>query len=122
MPLILSDYKKANGIISTIMDEASAVVKWFNNHSFALGLFDKEQGDIYHGKPHALIFPVQTRWTAHFCSLSRLLEVHKALEVTASKYREQIMETVGTKLKSKRKARQIIARVKDELWWDKVLM
>ena len=100
------------------MDKASEVVKWYNNHSWALSMLNKEQKDFY-GKVCALIFPVATWWMAHFCSLAQLLDVHKALKVTASKYHDEIMETVGKKTT---KAKKILDRVENNLWWDKVLM
>lgn len=118
---MLADYKKANPIVATVLDECAEVVKWFNNHLFALGMLNKEQLDI-RKKVLALIFPVVTRWTAYFCALRRLLEVNKPLTVTASKYRDEILDTVGPKAKSKRKARKILHRVQDEAWWNKVTM
>ena len=104
------------------MDECSEVAKWFNNHSYALGKFNEEQKDIYKGKVHALITPAVTRWTAHCCVLTRLLETYKALEVTSVKHGDEIITTVGPKEKAKRKARKILRCVRDDAWWDKVVM
>ena len=97
-------------------------MNWFNNHSYALGVFMKEQRDMLNdGKPVALLSPVVTQWTSYFCTLSQLLEVWKSLQVTAIKHSEQIMETVGQKEKAKRKVRVILFQVRDELWWQKVV-
>jgi hypothetical protein len=104
------------------MDECSEVAKWFNNHSFALGKFDEEQKDIYKGKVRALVTPGVTRWTAHCCVLTRLLETYKALEVTSVKHGDAIIPTVGPKEKAKRNARKILRSVRDNMWWDKVVM
>ena len=120
--LVLGDYLKGNPTFSMVMDECSEVMNWFNNHSYALGVFMKEQRDMNDGKPPvALVSPVATRWTSYFCSLSRLLEVWKSLQVTAIKHSDQIMETVGPKEGPKRKARNILFRVRDEFWWQKVI-
>ena len=104
------------------MDECSEVAKWFNNHSYALGKFNEEQKDIYKGKVRALITPAVTRWTAHCCVMTRLLETYKALEVTSVKHGDKIIATVGPKEKAKRKAQKILRRVQDDVWWDKVVM
>ncbi len=120
--LVLGDYTKGNPDLNTIMDECGDVVNWFNNHSYALGVFMKEQKDMNDGKPTvALLSPVVTQWTSYFCALSRLLDVWKSLQVMAIKHSEQIMETIGQKEKAKRKARNILFQVRDELWWQKVV-
>ncbi|KAG6806668.1 hypothetical protein H0H92_010455, partial [Tricholoma furcatifolium] len=119
--LILADYKKSNPWVAVILDECTEVVKWFNNHSFALGMLNREQLDI-RKVILALIIPVITRWTTFFCCLRRLLEVNKPLTVTASKYAEEILETIGPKQKAKDKAHQVLRRVKDDEWWKKVVI
>jgi hypothetical protein len=81
----LGDYYKTNSDITALIDHANEIIKWFNNHSFALGLLNGEQMSMFH-KILTLILPVVTCWTSHFCSLSRLLEISKALKVTAMKH------------------------------------
>ncbi|KAG5639132.1 hypothetical protein H0H81_006721 [Sphagnurus paluster] len=121
IPLILADYKKGNPALAIVMDEGGNVVKWFNNHSIALGMLDKEQKDINpDGKVHVLIFPIITRWTAWFCALARLLLVRRGLEITSTKYHDEILDSVGRKARDKDKARIILRRVKDDSWWEKV--
>ncbi|OJA09942.1 hypothetical protein AZE42_14003, partial [Rhizopogon vesiculosus] len=63
--LILGDYYKANMDISALVDNANGVIKWFNNHSFALGLLNGEQMSMS-DKVLALILPIVTCWTSHF--------------------------------------------------------
>ncbi|KAJ8595427.1 hypothetical protein M405DRAFT_759096, partial [Rhizopogon salebrosus TDB-379] len=77
--LILGDYYKANTDISAVVDNANEIIKWFNNHSFALGLLNTEQVSMSN-RALALILPVVTCWTSHFCSVSRLLEVSKPMK------------------------------------------
>lgn len=119
---MLADYKKANPVVSKVMDESSDVAKWFNDHSFALGELNKEQADMYNGKVLALITPVVTRWTVYYCSLDRKLQLWKALRVTSIKHNDAIMETVTKKAKIQRKARRVLKRVCDESWWEKAVM
>src|SRR5579859_4706982 len=93
---MLGDYYKKNPKIAALLDEAIEVIKWFNNHSFALGLFNKEQLATYR-EIWALILPVITRWTSHFCSLSRILQVNKAMKITVTRNREELMDLVDKK-------------------------
>ncbi|KAF9461238.1 hypothetical protein BDZ94DRAFT_1372691 [Collybia nuda] len=93
VPLMLANYKKANPVVSKVMDESSEVAKWFNNHSYALGELGKEQADMYNGKVLALITPVVTWWTAYYCSMDQNLQIWKALRVTPIKHHDAIMET-----------------------------
>ena len=85
----------------SIIEQAIEVVKWFINHSYAYGLLQKEQKDIY-SKAWALIIPVITRWTAYFCALARMLKIHNALMVTSVKHYNVIMETVSKKAKAQK--------------------
>src|SRR5436190_19871909 len=101
---MLGDYYKNNTRIANIIDAAVEIVKWFNNHSYALGVLNVEQASIYAGKIWALIIPVISRWTAHFCSLSRLLDMNRALQITALKHEAELIQTVGRKQKAKNKA------------------
>ncbi|KAF8234314.1 hypothetical protein L208DRAFT_1376982 [Tricholoma matsutake] len=115
-------YQKGNPEVTKIMDECSEVAKWFNNHLYALEKFNEEQKDIYKGKVRALITPAVTRWTAHCCVLTHLLETYKALEVTSMKHGDEIIPTVSPKEKAKRKAQKILRCVWDDAWWDKVVI
>jgi len=120
--LILVDYKKGNPEVATVLDESSEVTMWFNNHSYALGKYTEEQKSMNDGKGRALISPIVSHWTAHCATLTRLLEVWKPLQVTSVKHGDEIITTVGPKAKAKRKARNVLRRVKNDLWWDKVVM
>ena len=88
---MLGDYYKTNPEVSTLVDAAVEVVRWFNNHSWCLEKLSEEQITTYQ-KSWALILPVITRWTSHFCSLSRLLQVNKALKLTATRHGEEFIE------------------------------
>ncbi|KAF8874902.1 ribonuclease H-like domain-containing protein [Infundibulicybe gibba] len=121
IPLMLGDYCKMNPKVAGIIDQAAKIIKWFNNHSYALGLLNKEQQDIYK-KCWSLVVPVVTRWTAHFCAASRLLDIWKALKVVAAKHGDEIIGSVGKKRKAIQKAEAVLACVWDENWWKELVI
>ncbi|KIM64232.1 hypothetical protein SCLCIDRAFT_37040, partial [Scleroderma citrinum Foug A] len=65
--LVVGDIFKIKGSFIETIDNALEVVKWFNNHSRALGILRDIQCQL-HEQPHSLILPVLTRWTSHFLS------------------------------------------------------
>ncbi|GBE85739.1 hypothetical protein SCP_0802610 [Sparassis crispa] len=119
--LMLGDYYKHNPQVKTVVDAALKVIKWFNNHSFALGVLNEEQQLMYH-KILALILPVITRWTSHFCSLLCLLETWKALQITSIKHDVKLIESAGRSVKSKRKAKRVLQHVRNDEWWKKLVI
>src|SRR4051794_14923457 len=121
---MLVDYYKVNPKIAVIINSAIEVIKWFNNHSYALGLFNAEQlaTDKALNEALALILPVITRWTSHFCALARLLAVNKPMKLTVTRCEDELIESVGSKPKSKEKARRILKRVMDPHWWKELAM
>ena len=88
------------------------VIRWFIHHSFALGILNKEQLSLS-STALTLFLPVITRWTAHYCSISRLLQLQKPIQVTVIKHEDQLVESVGSKRESQEKARRIVEVVKD---------
>src|SRR5436190_17255764 len=107
--LMLRDYVKCNPKVADLIESAMKIIKWFNNHSYALGLFNAEQQSMNGGLSDALalIVPVITRWTAHFCALARLLAVNKPMKLTVTRHEDELIESVGTQKKMQKKARAI---------------
>jgi hypothetical protein len=67
--------------------------------------------------------PVITRWTSHFCSVTRLLQVNKALKLTATRHRDEFIEYVGANdAKKVLKAKRVLDRVVNEDWWKELAM
>lgn len=117
---MLDDFVKKNPNIKVIIDEVVEVVKWFLNHSYALGVFNDEQR-IMNKKVLALIVPIVTCWTAYFLSMERLLDVWKPLQITAIKHEAELIDSVGHKPKTKEKAKQIMCCVRNDSWWTQIL-
>lgn len=118
--LILGDFVKINPKIKVLVDEVVEVVKWFINHSYALGVFNEEQ-QLMNKKVLALVIPIVTRWTAYFLSMDRLLDVWKPLQITSIRHDADLISSVGNKPKAKKKAQTVLARVRDDSWWKQLV-
>lgn len=118
---MLGDYYKANPKVAALVDQAINIVKWFNNHSYCLGMLRAEQLVTYK-KVLALILPVLSRWTSHFCLISWLLQTNIAMTLAATRHREQFLEYVGDKLKKVKRAERVLDHVTDKDWWKELAM
>ncbi|KAF8834999.1 hypothetical protein BDN67DRAFT_913792 [Paxillus ammoniavirescens] len=66
--LIVGDIFKAKVTLLATIDQAADMIKWFNNHSCALGILHHEQMVTYQ-QTLVLILPVISQWTTHFLSM-----------------------------------------------------
>ena len=115
--LVLGDYIKANNSVAATIKDANSVVKWFCNHSWALGQFNAEQRASNNGTL-AFIKAVITRWTAHYCSVSRLLELQPILRSLVIKKEAELIKSVGTVASLRESAKIIMRKIKDQTLWD----
>ena len=98
--LIVGDYLSLTEYNDVIL-QALDVVKWFNNHGTALSLFNAEQVTTAQSKgiasfrPLALILPVITRWTAHYLSVCRLLEVKDSIRTCVVRSEGTLIHCAG---------------------------
>ena len=112
MNLIVGDIFKIKGSFIETIDNALEVVKWFNNHSRALGILWDIQCQL-HEQPCSLILPVLTRWTSHFLSVCRLLQLEQAFKHMLAKVPENDLITcAGSWAEMKNKARQVLETLK----------
>lgn len=119
--LVTADLLKLkDGYLKTV-NTAIDVIKWFNNHSRALGLLCKEQLQTYQ-KTLSLIQPCITRWTCHFLSSQWLLETSGALCSCCIKEEKQLITCAGERQQDKSKVQTIIRIVSDTTFWDDITM
>lgn len=119
--LVVGDLFKLKSTYLTTVDKAIEIIKWFNNHSRALGLLWKEQLTTYH-KILTLIQPVITRWTSHFLATWRLLETSSALRSCCIK-EESLLETCGGDHQQDRfRVHEIIKTVLDLHFWNDITL
>ncbi|KAI0349246.1 hypothetical protein OH77DRAFT_1594337, partial [Trametes cingulata] len=111
-------------VYSDTISSALDIVRWFNNHSAALDLFNQEQTYTYRDRPRprALFLPAVTRWTTTSQTMTRLIDVKSALKTCVVRHREQLLE-IGEKSQTanaKESARKVIASIEDEAFWSRL--
>ena len=117
--LIVGDYLSLRVDFLTCLPKAFSVIKWMNNHSRALGMLHREQLQTYN-KTLSLILPVITRWTAHYLSLRRLLDVEIPIKACWMKYSQEMIACAGPKFDVQQTAREIQAIIEDPQFWAEV--
>lgn len=115
--LIVGDYLKACPHVVTLLDRALEVIKWLNNHSRTLGLLRHEQVTRY-TKALILILPVLTRWTSHYLSISRLLDIEGAIRVLVAGSRDVLVLVAGKQAEMIRKAEEVLNYVATPSFWN----
>ena len=121
MNLIVGDVFKAKGRFKKIIDKALAVVKWFNNHGRALGLLRRVMMEKMN-KVLALILPIITRWTSHYLSVDRLLELEDCLIQVVLSFKDELITCAGKTSKVKAVAQRIIKIIRSGEFWDDLRM
>ena len=117
--LIVGDILKLKGFFIAIIDEALEVVKWFNSHSQALGLLQSVQLHKL-GKILALILPVLTRWTSHYLSVRRLIDLEVAFKQVLLDHTPELIVAAGPKRAAKEKAQEVLSILKGHGFWTKL--
>lgn len=84
-----------------------------------LGLFWLEQV-VTNNKILLLILPVITRWTAHYLSLRRLLQVEASMQTAWIQYKQEMIECAGPKADARAKALSIQCIVENRDFWHQV--
>ncbi|KAL6307080.1 ribonuclease H-like domain-containing protein [Sparassis latifolia] len=113
--LIVGDYFKIKLPWISQVDMALELIKWFNNHSYALGLLRAQQ--LNSGKVALiLILPVLTHWISHFLALDRLLELKRAIRACVDMHYDALVKSAGKK-DAQEKAKQILVYVHMEAFW-----
>ncbi|KAF9506863.1 hypothetical protein BS47DRAFT_1245069, partial [Hydnum rufescens UP504] len=104
------------------MAEASELVNWFNNHSFALHILFKEQHSMpdFHDEVLTLIRAVLTQWATHVVSFNQLLKVGLPMKLAVIKWRDDILKAADTMAATISKVNQIIKTIEDIRFWEKL--
>jgi hypothetical protein len=98
--------------------DAVEVIKWFNNHSVPLGMLRRQQLINGATQPLALILAVITRWTTHYLSMQRLLQVSKPLRNLVINDTEALLDYAGRDEKARERTEKIIAIINDARFWE----
>lgn len=114
--LVVGDMLKVkdySGLVSDALD----VVKWFNNHSLALGMLRLVSMEKL-GRELSLILPVITRWTSHYLSVRRLLQLENPIRHLLLDSREKLLLCAGKKREAKEKAAKVLDVLGDPQFWN----
>jgi hypothetical protein len=134
--LVVGDVFKAKPIgLVAVLEDIDEVVKWFTNHSRALGILRQAQAER-HDSEHAaaiargetlaprrlltLIFPCLTRWTSHYLACSRLVSLEKDFKSFAWSKEKELLVLAGKKKEAKARARKVVRLIQDTTFWDHV--
>ncbi|KAJ7663381.1 ribonuclease H-like domain-containing protein, partial [Mycena polygramma] len=103
------------------IDDGLEIVKWFTNHSRALGLLKDHQKTTDRFKETSrlltLIFPVITRWTFHYLSVRRLLTLSGTIRTLYLNHHDTLIECAGSRRDAKDKAEEVLSPIDDTLFW-----
>ncbi|KAJ7149276.1 ribonuclease H-like domain-containing protein [Mycena crocata] len=106
------------------VDDGLEIVKWFTNHSRALGLLKDHQKttDRYKETKRilTLMYPVIHRWVYHFLAVRRLLTLSKPMRTLCLVDHAKLIECAGTKAEAKAKAKKVLEPIDDPQFWKKL--
>ncbi|KAF8989434.1 hypothetical protein BDQ17DRAFT_1477629, partial [Cyathus striatus] len=123
--LVVGDYFKLKMRFISVINDALEVCKWFNNHSRALGILRQQQSNsCSSSKPATLILPVLTRWTSHYLSVSRLLDLETTLRqmILDHQVYENLLSCAGTRADAKERAADILCIIESADFWNELRM
>lgn len=105
-------------------EQATDIIGWINNHGRVRVIFDESQAELNNGRVLTYIVANLTRWTTHFLSFSRLLELKASLrDAAAYKIREIVAAQVGAEKNARAAKLEGIAKgycrlLDDEEFWE----
>ncbi|KAJ7226590.1 hypothetical protein C8J57DRAFT_1033821, partial [Mycena rebaudengoi] len=99
----------------TSIDDGLEMVKWFTNHSRALGLLKHQQTLTERFKETGcllvLIFPVITHWIFHFLAACRLLMLLAPMRTLYIHDYDTLIQCAGSKRDARENAREVLAPI-----------
>lgn len=114
--LVVGDMLKVKNY-ANLVSKALDMVKWFNNHLLALGMLRAMSVEKL-GKELSLILPVITRWTSHYLSVRRLLQLENPMRHLLLDSHDKLLLCAGNKREAKEKAASVLAILNDHQFWE----
>lgn len=109
-----------SGTVSAALD----IVRWFNNHSAALDIFNQEQRYTFpdRARPLALILPAVTRWTTHLQCIARLLLLARAIKGCVLHWKDRLLEIAAKSqtANAAATAQKVFASIEDPAFWTRL--
>lgn len=112
--LLVSDLLKSNNrMLLDYVDQASELTSWLRSKSKLLAML-RNIRESTNQRGLTVIRPVLTRWSSHYHSLTRLVQLKDAICHLVS---SQDKAVVGTDLRSRQKSQEIISLVRSPDFW-----
>lgn len=112
----MGDYFKLRLPWLVYVDMALELIKWFNNHSIALGILQSQQ-KAANKTVLVLIFPVITRWTSHYLAVSRLIDLGPFIRAAIETRYDTLFVAAGKRRDAKDRARRVLSYAQDSRLW-----
>ena len=107
--------------LTAVLDVALEIIKWFNNHSGALAILQKQQ-QVQYGCVLALIRPAPTRWTAHYHSSNRLLQVEQAMRICVLNSKHELIAAGSKEAAQIEKSCGLLVQIEHPDFWTSLAM
>ncbi|KAG5640471.1 hypothetical protein DXG03_008547 [Asterophora parasitica] len=114
--LVIGDLFKVKNIFIKSIESTIEVIKWFNNHSQALGML-KDVQQMKFAKILCLVLPVLTCWTSHYLSVCHLIAIEIAFKQLLLDSRNTVLLCAGEKADAKGKAQEVINILEGYYFW-----
>ncbi|KAH9889016.1 ribonuclease H-like domain-containing protein [Cubamyces lactineus] len=114
--LTVGDYLKLKTPAVSVLDTALEIIKWFNNHSGALALLRQEQMKRY-GQVLSFPYGWVRRFTAHYISSDRLLELEHAFRSLVLDAKAKLVACAGKERAQIDKAKSLIEQLEQPAFW-----
>lgn len=122
--LIVGDYFKSDASVLEFTDDATELIGWLRSKTQVLALLREVQERLGENAVRAVIRAVLTRWTAHYLSYSRLMDLRSVLVVVAemdSRRPEKDRCVVAGDTRAKQKARDMVELIRNDAFWKALL-
>lgn len=112
-------FKHASAMFKDLLDDVLEIIKWFNNHTRALGML-KDTMIVKLGKAVCLILPVITRWTLHYLAVRRLIGAECTFLQLLLDREDELVLCAGDKEPVWRKAEEVISKLRQPAFFDRL--
>ncbi|KAJ7238184.1 ribonuclease H-like domain-containing protein [Mycena rebaudengoi] len=119
--LVVGEVLELEILCMAAVDDGLEMVKWFTNHSHALGLLKEHQKltDRFKqtGRLLVLMFPVISRWIYHFLAAHQLLTLSAPMRTLYIQDYDNLIECAGSKREAKEKAESVLEPIDNPQFW-----
>ena len=122
--LVVGDYFKSEASVLDFTDDATELITWLRSKTQVLALLREVQAKLGENAVKAVIRVVLTRWTAHYLSYSRLLDLQSVLIMVVemdSRRPEKDQCVIAGDTRAKRKAMDMVVLIKNDTFWKALL-